>query len=232
MSNTGIIWPRSVFPPRTISVNKRGMSVVGPSTLTGRNQAASVDAGYWVFSFRRIAVGTPEKVKAWRALSALIEGASNLISIPVYDAGQIGEYIAGASVPFKNDDNDPVYFSDGSGFAGTDPYLAMNVGEAAIGATSITIDFGAAPEEIVGGEYFSVRDRLYVIKGVIARVGDVYELAIWPRVREAIEDDVIFNFTDPRCLVRLQSDMEMDLDLDIGRLGFPDVNFIEAIDAQ
>lgn len=101
----------------------------------------------------------------------------------------------------------PVYFSDGSTFDdGTtlsQPAIsAKTVGATSARSTRIVVDFLRAGG-VQGGEYFSIGDRLHIIKAVTAKAGTQRTLAIWPPLREAVVDGAPVNFDRPVCRMRL-----------------------------
>lgn len=71
-------WPSNLHPQGS-GFNPRGMTVSGPSSLTGRSQVASIDAGYWVAGVSSVVLTRPDRVKSFRTLRALLEGGAHQI---------------------------------------------------------------------------------------------------------------------------------------------------------
>lgn len=222
-------WP-SVLGPRGVAFNKRGQTVAGPPSLTGRTQVASLDAGYWVAGYRGVNAGGASRVRAYRALTALLEGGAHQIRVPVFDVAQAPWPLDSAGNPITSVSqvahSDDALFSDLTGYAQSsiDAYLTS---AAALRATSVAVAFRNAGTR-GGGEYFSIGDRLYLVRAVLADDGaGNLTLAIWPPLREAAASGAVLNFDRPVCRMRLASESSADLDLDWGRFGFPDMAFVE-----
>lgn len=78
-------WPAALTRFRAIAFNPRGMTVSGPPSLLGRTQVGSLDAGYWVAGVFAIAANRPERVRAFRALRASLEGGAHAVRVPACD---------------------------------------------------------------------------------------------------------------------------------------------------
>lgn len=223
-------WPRNMVP-QVPAFNPRGMVVGGPPSLTGRTMVGSVDAGYWTASLRSVVVTKKDQIKAFRALRALLEGGAHHIRVPAFDCyiapwpvGVDGKAVAKVG---------PVSFSDGAGFSDSSTFYqpsiaAVVVGDTALRSTRITVDFLNAGC-IEGGEYFSIGDRLYTIKAVIAENDTERTLAIWPPLREAVCEGAPVEFDRPVCRMRLADEAAMDIALEFGRRAFPDLAFVEVV---
>lgn len=194
----------------------------GPLSLTNRSQISANDAGYWMASLGRIAVGGAALNKAYRRLFALLEGGAHQILVPVFDKANApwptpGVYGAG-STKFT----DGTRFTDGTAF-GERAILVTLASGAAARATSISATVAAAAT-IVGGEYFEIGvGHLHVI----AAINNDGSWKIWPPLREAASAGAILDFDNPECRMRLTGEDADDLALEMGRYGFPDLNFVE-----
>lgn len=220
-----------------VGFNQRGMTLSGPISLTGRSQTSAADAGYWIASYGKVWALEKSTVLTFRALRALLEGGTNQVRVPVQDFAQQPWVLDGSGNPIMTANevphDDGVLFDNLTGYDGI-PIYVKSVGDAAVGATRITGDF-LLSGTIYGGEYFSVGDRLYIIRSVLsaetisspAPTRVRRSLFIWPRLREAVPSGTELNFYNPVCRMRLASDGEMDLNLDLGRFGSPDVQFVE-----
>lgn len=205
------------------------MTVAGTPTLTGRNQVASTDAGYWVASLTRIAVGPASVVRAFRALKAKLEGGTHQIQVPVYDDAQIPWPADGgrsANAYAEQRYSDGTYHTDGHGFFRPCILVALNA-DAAQRATEISFTITTAGT-IAEGMYFSIVDRLYLLKQLISSSGSSRTYSISPPLREAALSGTRMNFESPVCRMRLLSEAEMDLALERGIYGFADAGFVEA----
>lgn len=225
---TVVEWPRELAP-RAVSFNLRGEVSRGGVSLTNRTQVAVIDAGYWVAEYSAVPVETPERVKLYRRVRAKMRGGGGLVAVPVFDQENAPWPVEGIWSAPSTGFTDGTQFSDGFGFF--EPAIQVTASaDAAIRATTITAEVAAAGE-IVGGEYFSVRDRLYQIEEVldVAVTSSEQTWLIKPGLRAAIADGDDLNFDRPTCLMQLAEPGADDLDLEVGRYGFPDLSFVEVI---
>lgn len=183
------------------------------------------DAGRWRAAIEFPPMKSNTKARLWRAMLAYMQGRANAILIGPYDTSNVPGVLAGTADP------NPVYHSDGSGFSdGSAYYQAMTpaevVGAVASGATSMTIDM-LAGHDIEPGHYFSVIDRLYIIRAAEedADTSDRWIVNVWPPVREAIAAGAIADFDRPLCRMRMEND-------DTGRLNFRFDHFTDAPQLQ
>lgn len=222
-------WPSNLIPEK-VSFDQRGMTISGPLSLSGRSQVASSDTGYWVAAYKSVWAFEPDKVNTVRALRGMLQGGSFPLRVPAFDYAQIPYPLDGAGhaiIPAQTPFDDDATFDDGSGFDSY-PVYAVTVGAALVGATQLVIDFKLSGT-VNAGHLFSIGDHLYVIASQISITGTQYTVQIWPRLREAVATNVECNFYDPRCKMRFMTDAEMDLLLDRGRFGMPDVAFVEVL---
>ena len=146
---------------------------------------------------------------------------------PVSDADLVDpDYLRPASVPHA----DGSYFSDGGGYLTS--YMDVTASaSAALRATTLTATVTYAPS-LQAGQHFSIdhttkEHRLYRIKSVTDNEDGTSTLTFWPPLREAVAADERLEFDRPKCRMRLADDQGMDLGLQAGSFGFPDVTFIE-----
>jgi hypothetical protein len=216
---------------RRIAFDDRGMAVAGPPSMTDRTMINSLDAGYWVADLELATLSPGEDVKVFRQLRALLEGGANQLRVPVFDGGR-----AGGQAPWAYDGGTPitavsnVTFSDGALFAdGTEfyqqPITVELTAPAALRAIEIAVEVSQAGE-IMGGEYFSLGDRLHVIRQVLAVESTTQTWRVWPPLREAHAAGEQLNFARPVCRMTLTSPASLTL----GRLWMasPTLSFIEA----
>lgn len=214
-------WP-SVLRARGCTFDPRGMTVAGSPTLSGRTQVASYDAGYWIATIDLATLDAGAEIKTFRALRAQMEGGAHHLRVPVFDEGQ-APWPSATHSAAATGFTDGTQFSDGTGFAEKAIKVAL-AADAAARATSISVSVTSAAT-IAGGEYFSIRDRLHVVREVLSATA----WAIWPPLREAAVSGRALNLDAPICRMRLASEQEMSLAL--GRLwrAQPSAAFIEVI---
>lgn len=95
-----------------------------------------------------------------------------------------------------------------------------------MGAATVFLDVSAGddPEE---GMHFSIGQRLYRIKQIVAQVGSVFELKVLPPVRDFISAGAVAEFASPVCRCRLMRDDGMNITHDLMRISRPTVIFCE-----
>lgn len=223
MTVSPIVWPRDLLRPRSVAVDSAPRTTGGAASLSGITQAVAVPAGVWTIRYDKFPVLTPDRVLAWRALAAQIEGRANRVVVPVWASVLMRDPPADPD-PVAHDDG--AFFSDGSGYLGS-PF-DITVAAAALGATAVTLAVARAPVEIAAGQDFSIGLRLYRI-AALEDAGDGVHFAatVWPPLRDDVPAGSVAEFWRPVCQCRLASDKEMALPLDLGRFGTPSVSFIE-----
>ena len=209
-----------------IAFNPRGMSVAGSPTMGGITPVTEYDSGYWMASVQLAAMDAGAQVKAFRALRAQLGGGANPLLVPASDEGQTPWPLPGGA---EANLNDGIPFSDGTFFVGGVGFFSPSIkvtlaADAALRATAITPTVTTAGD-IAGGEYFSIGERLYLLRQVL----DNGDWAIWPPLREAVAAGTRLNFDKPVCRMQLTGDSAMDLML--GRLwkgATPSIDLVEA----
>lgn len=215
-------WDASLAP-QAISFGRRGMSISGPASLSGRTQVAQYDAGYWVATLSRMNAVDPAHIKAYRRLFALQEGGAHAVMVPVFDR-------VNAPWPVPGTYSSTTRFSDGTTFSDGTEFLDFGIIVALSGAhsarsTQITVT-ATTIGTLVGGEYFSIGKYLYQLTEPISAT--VWK--IWPPLRADHAAGAEINFDWPQCPMRLMNEGDDDLKLEYGRYGFPDLNFIEVFE--
>jgi len=218
-----IQWPRSVLPPQQPMFHIAPMNISGPVSGSGAADVISGDAGFWRASFGSVVVTTRERVLTWRAISAKLQGRLFPILVPycaLYQPFPAG-VARGGVVPHS----DGAYFSDGTGYlsGSINVYLNDDRPQRAVSGT-ITVDVS---DVIQPGHVFSFGERLYEVGDVEYLSETVAEITWKPPLRDAVSAGTELNFDAPVCRMRLVSDGEMQLQLDMNRRGFPTVNFVE-----
>ncbi len=221
-------WP-STLPPRSGGFFRRGMTIAGQPSITGLAQVGQVDAGFWTARYSALPLASPAVVRAYRALAARLEGGGNLCRVPVFDRAQQPWATPGVESTTKTDYTDGTQFTDGTGFH--EPTIRITLQAAvARGVTQIvaTIDNAGTIE---GGEYFTLGERLHIIREVLSVSGADETWWIWPKLRQAYPAGTFLNFDTPTCLMRQEAETDGDLMLEFGSRGFPNMAFVEAFTA-
>lgn len=224
---TGTIrWPVHVLAPRTVSFDVAPRTLAGPSSISGATQVVSSSAGLWKATFADIVIAKEQHTLAWRAISALLEGRLGTILVPLcrgYQPVPSGADNLYDAVPHSDD----AFFSDDSGYVGRVIDVQLT-GAITKGATAATVSVGYA-DTLQPGQHFSLGERLYRLKSVKYTSDTAAAITFTPPAREAAGIGDYLEFDDPVVKMRLASDSEMDLSLDMRRFATPTVNFIEAV---
>lgn len=223
-----ILWPRSVLKPKRDPFNIAPRTLAGPSSVSGVTQVTASDAGIWVATFGDIIIrrGSPA-VLAFRAIANLLEGRLHPILVPRCCAYQ----------PFDPDEKDSLQrvphsdtspFRDGSLYRSrvNDIRLTSNI---PLRGTTANIAI-VASGQLQPGQDFSVGERMYRIRTVQMTGENTATITFRPPAREAVPAGTDMEFDRPVCRMRLASDAEMDLDIDlVAPWSYPTVNFIEDV---
>lgn len=225
---TTLIWPRSVLKPKRAPFNIASRSLAGPSSVSGIAQVAASDAGIWKASFADIIIkrGSPA-VLAFRAIATLLEGRLHPILLPrcgAYQPFDVEWRKLNIGVPHS----DGTPFNDDSLYRtrAIDIRLVSNI---PLRGTTANLSLVAAGI-LQPGQDFSIGERMYRIRTVQMTGENTAAITFRPPAREAVAAGSEMEFDNPVCRMRLVSDAEMDLDLDlISPWTFPTVNFIEDV---
>lgn len=223
-----ILWPRSVLKPKRDPFNIAARTLAGPSSVSGVSQVSASDAGIWKATFADIIIkrGTAS-ILAFRAIANLLEGRMHPILVPRCCAYQ----------PFDPDwkdllnrvpHSDTSPFSDGGLYRSRaiDIRLTSNI---PLRGTTANIAIVAAGQ-LQPGQDFSVGERMYRIRTVQVTGANTATITFRPPAREAVSAGTEMEFDRPVCRMRLATDAEMDLDLDlVAPWSYPTVNFIEDV---
>ncbi|MDP2358024.1 MAG: hypothetical protein Q8M31_18435 [Beijerinckiaceae bacterium] len=212
-----IVWP-SLLTPRGIRFTFDARTRSGGVSITGAEQIAASNGGFWRASLIGIPVVSQQKRHAWRALEAQIQGRTNDVLVPVFS---IDQPVMIGGIPHS----DEALFSDGSGYSQRDISAVFTSG-AALRATEITLTVLGAT--VQPGQYFSVgTGRLHLIASLLEVDGDDITIRIWPPLREPVEEGADADFSAPKCRMKLATDNEMAAEFDLGRFASPTVEFVE-----
>lgn len=223
-----IRWPVAVLAPRTVSFDVASRTLAGPSAASGFTQVSASSAGIWKATFADVRVATEQHALAWRAIAALLEGRLGSILVPLcrgYQPKPDGAEAAGLWGPVPHADD--AFFGDGSGYVGRVIDVQLT-GAIVKGATTASIAINVAGL-IQPGQHFSIGERLYRLKSVSYTTDTTASITFTPPAREAASAGDNLEFDDPVVRMRLASDNEMDLPLELRRFANPTVQFLEDV---
>lgn len=206
-----LVFPTRLFAPTSLQPRLVGQAITGGASLSGEAQFADVGGGgRWVIDFGESALWTREKVLAWRRFVAAADGGAQSLLVPLADRRHqpVSNPYTGADT-FGTD----TWVADASAWTAEEVTATTTV-DAALGATSLTMNFTAALA-LLGGEHFSRLHatygwRLYNVTRVTAGgAGDGGSTTIQfrPPLREAIASGSALNFESPRCVMRVDGDL-------------------------
>jgi hypothetical protein len=198
-----VLWPFDDLKPRDIGIYPCFGNIGGGVSLTGKEPVTTSTGGYWRFVLGGIPVKTRANIKAWRAIEAQLEGRGKTVAIPIYD---------GKRAPWPASPGGTID--------------AESFGDVAEGDTALQI----VPTNIADlepGMGFSVDGRYYRIVTVQGE-SSVFDVTIFPPVRDAWPTGQALEFRRPICRVRLADTLGMSLDLDGHKRADATVEFVEA----
>ncbi len=182
-----VTWPFDDLKPRDIGIYPMFGNIGGGVALAGREPVTTSTGGHWRFVLGAIPVKTRANILAWRAIEAQLEGRGKTVAIPVYD---------GKRAPWPGTPG---------GTIDAESFGDVEAGDTAIQITPIDM---ADPEPGMG---FSVADRYYRIETVQGESA-VFDVTIFPPVRDAWPAGQALEFRRPICRVRLADALGMSLE--------------------
>lgn len=220
-------FPHEKMPAAQVMFDQNFVSTSGGVTITGGEQIVASSAGRWRATLGfEVALGASmieeasrrsDTILVWRAIKSLLEGRTNILVIGPYDELNAPAGIAETNYGGNVLHNDAASFADNSRY--NQSQTPARVAAAyAVGATSVSVDMlaGHSPE---AGQYFSVLDRMFMIKRATAsETANRWTLSVWPPAREAVTAAQVSaflaaEFDRPKSKMRLMSDKTGELSL-------------------
>ena len=222
-----IAWPTSTLRPIDIMFARRTYSRTGGRTITGIEQIVQSSSEYWIASLA-FKVQTEDQALTYRSLQAQTWGRSKQWIIPA--CPQIGIPPDLEPVDFSFSSDFSIDFSLGSsapsGLSSESEALVTTA--ALIGATSLAIRVTDSRLVLKPGMYFSIGNQLYLI-GTASGSFPYWTMTFRPKLRVAAPLGTSINFSNPKCLMKLTSDISGDLNLNMLRFSDLSLDFVEAI---
>lgn len=208
-----IIFPGALLRPGSIRPALLGQDVGGGATLVGPEQSAELSGGgWWGLDYDLGDRPGVNRLKLIRAMLMQMRGGTAEIVMPFVDEPQApwpsgyGPGTPGGVGPFLTPFSDGSLFADGSQFS--QPRIVFNltaaIAENAGEATLTRISGG----ELIGGELFTfdhpiAGPRAYCVDSVEQTGAEAFTIGFGPPVREAVAADVLADFENPRCVMKL-----------------------------
>jgi hypothetical protein len=198
----------------------------GGVAINGSEQIISPLSARWTFS-AVFPIRNAGDARTIRRAKSKLKGRFNHLLLRVCDQYRISRRDVEAYHPeVAVSHSDGASFSDGTGYARAQPKSPVMLA-ASLHATEIVFRASDLGNGMTSGVFVSINDRLYHIDDWELD-GTNYVAQISPPLRAAIttSDEVDF---DAKCLWRLVSDDEGQLQLSAGRLGAVTLNLVEPI---
>jgi hypothetical protein len=192
------------FDGQNLDIEKRTLS--GGTSLAGEDDLVATDGGGRVFcEFSDAYLDDPDVALAWSAIGAGLDDGATPIIVPVGDADmqQRGDITTPPSGDPWWTEND---FADGaSGITLSAP--------AALRATLLVLSIDLGEKPIRAGIWFSIdhatyRHRAYKVVEVVAQDATSATIRIRTPLREATAAGAQANFSDPKCMMRVDGSMQ------------------------
>lgn len=223
-----IVWPKSVLKIGGCEFTEETFSRTGGTSLENSEVITQTDLGKWRAEIGPIPLYYPNEWRVWRAISTFLNGRAGIVAIPANDRFS-APYVNGVEThPRFTTHSDGATFSDGSQYRARSIDLKMSTA-ATLGATVVSIEAVKAGDDLTGIR-FSYQYAMYQTGELISKSGDVWQMRIFPAIRQAIPASADLECDEPKCLMRLESDTEMSVRETPNRLATPSIRLVEAVD--
>lgn len=203
------------------------LSRSGGRTISGIEQVVQSSSEFWIASIG-FKIRNGKQILAYRALQARQWGRAAEWIIPACPQPSVPLEPPLADYSWSDDWSEdfsigpaPTIVPPGEG--------ALITTLAARGARSVTMEFQDATFTPLPGMFFSIGDRLYSIGTVTPSGVRTFTVTFAPGLRAAAPVDAVVEFSSPRCLMRLATDDEGQLDLEQLRMSEQKLNFVEIV---
>lgn len=229
-------WPASVFP-RSSMFMLENQSRSGGAGILGNEQVTVAPSARWRARVS-MPIVTENAVLSWRAFVAGMAGRAGTVLVPKFD--QYGARDANgkrfsdlASAPWGGTDGQ---FEDGglgfelTGWGQDDaPVYATLAASAAVNATQISVTYATGIDGVRPGQYFGIGQRLYLCTQTWQEYeGDPVQIRFTPWLRAGASAGATVIIDRPVCLMRFAGDQTGELELDFGRWGSGQLEFVES----
>lgn len=211
-------WPGQ-FTPTILSIQVENQSRSGGPSLLGSEQVVSSGSGR-LTARASIVVKNSADVRAWRAFVSRRRGKAEPLLFPMFDCGRGG---GGTLVTYFDDDGLRTEFTDGFAFI-EETVVIMLAADAPLRATEITV---TSADKLAEGVFIGLGgERAHIVEAVEG-TAPTWALSISPPLRQAYSAGTAVNQQIVHCLMRLQSDLTGEMELDLLRLSRPNVDLVE-----
>jgi hypothetical protein len=181
-----------------------------PPTMDGTVQVRNGNGGgLWTATFSSVNLRTTSEILAWQKMEALLAGGLEPIDVPFLMCAQRPTPETGA-------------------------IEIRTVGVSSARDIGMIINLVNA-SAVISGMHFSRYSntygfRMYRVTSVASVSGAPTQrsIGIWPPLRAGIGDNLLLDFTDPLCVMKVATPDAMRIDLDLRKRASPSVSFVEA----
>lgn len=231
-----LTFPTHLFNPASIQLRPAGSTITGGESLSGETDTIKTDGGgYWLVQMSGIELITPDLIRAWRAWEDELDSGVTKVLVPVADVRQAPRPVVAGRLSrpsaFESGAGTDPYFPEAVSFA--TPWIVAKFSEpAALRATTVTIEVERGAR-LKGGEIFAVSHptagrRIYRVRRVLARNGQIATVLIRTPLREAVADNTPVDFDWPSLVATLMPEADISPDIEYGRAATVDIIFREA----
>lgn len=223
-----LVWPSKTLRIGEAQFTEAAMSRTGGLSLEGSERTTKTDVGFWKADLKNIPIVSAAHWRVWQAIATELGGRSGLIAVPAvsrFSAPYVDDI---ESEPTITNHSDGASFSDGTGYRNRSIILRTSA-QANLGSTIVSIEAQHAGDDLTGIK-FSYQYALYKTGSIISKSGNIWQMRVFPAIRQTIPAGADLETDDPMCLMHLATDTEMTAEEKPGKLCFPSISLKEAVD--
>jgi hypothetical protein len=225
----GLAWPAALVNVTRARFQLENVSRGGGAAMNGSEQRVYNPDQRWIASIT-VPIRNKEQVFAFRALMARADGSAGIIDVPAFEKHRanwpVDAYGRKLSPKFtRRRELDGTIYEDPA-IPTASAITATVSGAHAIRATTLAISLTQG-SPLHYGQYVSIAGHLYILRWPVSTVGSVYTFEIRPPLRVAAAAGATVEVANPTCEMRLASDDQTGLDLDLLKFAEPSLSFIE-----
>jgi hypothetical protein len=225
----GLAWPDALVNVTRTRFELQNVSRGGGVAMNGTEQRVYNPDQRWIASVT-MSIRNKEQVFAFRALMARADGSAGIIDLPAFEKHRANwpkdAYGRTLSPKFtRRRELDGTIYEDPD-IPAASAITATVSGAHALRATTLAISLTQG-EPFHHGQFVSIAGHLYILRWPVSTVGSVYTFEIRPPLRTAIAGGATVEVAWPTCEMRLASDDQTGLDLDLLKFAEPSLSFVE-----
>lgn len=228
MTELIINWPAKLLRPASAIAAPAAFSRGGGNSLGGIGRNVRTDRGFWNITLTNVSVRSSAMRRTWNAIETDLTGKAGLIAVPVWSFDSAPYASGHRERPILTTHDDGTPFDDGSEYY----QGAIDIEMASFAPLSSTVvQLRLINAASAAGIRFSYQHALYKTGRILSQTGDdVFQVPIFPAIRQAIPAGAQLECDMPTCLVHLADDRGMDISLNNTEIDTATVEFEEAVD--